>query len=309
MPRSVAGCLRALRSIACAWSIALGSIHNLEFIVLFPWIGIDRSAKAVPLAHQVPASTAIHQLYASGFQERAINVHGRPLKFIAFFLLTLFVLPLSLRAVLYALENQIQDAYSHEVDTADMSSIGLLPEAADHPAARVMIMSVPLSGQRGKFLTHSWVVLKRENARSWSRYEVLGFASRDGDGAWNGRWLGNRPTLNRYAPDGHWFGRRPAIVADADGATAAAMIPRIEAVIETYETTAGHYRTWPGPNSNTFVANVLRAVPELRACLPPTAIGKDFRPGIFLGRTDSRTGVEADLWGMLGVKIGWVEGL
>jgi hypothetical protein len=236
-------------------------------------------------------------------------VHGRLLKLAAFFLLTLFVLPLSLRAVLYALENQIQDAYSYEVDTADMSSIGLLPEAADHPAARVMIMSVPLSGQRGKFLTHSWVVLKRENARSWSRYEVLGFASRDGDGARNGRWLGNRPTLNRYAPDGHWFGRRPAIVADAEGATAAAMIPRIEAVIENYETTAGHYRTWPGPNSNTFVASVLRAVPELRACLPPTAIGKDFRPGVFAGFTDSRTGVEADLWGVFGVKIGWIEGL
>src|ERR1700726_2306784 len=97
--------------------------------------------------------------------------------------------------------------------------------------------------------------------------------------------------------------------ADAQGTTAAAMIPKIEAAIENYEAMAGHYRFWPGPNSNTFVAAVLRAAPELRASLPPTAIGKDFRPGAFVGLADSRTGVEADLWGVFGVKIGWIEGL
>jgi hypothetical protein len=37
---------------------------------------------------------------------------------------------------------------------------------------------------------------------------------------------------------------------------------------------------WPGPNSNTFTAAVLRAVPELAILLPPNAIGKDFRDGI-----------------------------
>jgi hypothetical protein len=138
---------------------------------------------------------------------------------------------------------------------------------------------------------------------------VLGFASRDAEGALNGRWIGNSPTLNRYAPDGRWFGRSPIVIADAEGATAAAMIPKIETVIENYEATAGHYRTWPGPNSNTFVAAILRAVPELGTSLPPTAIGKDFKPGFFLGLTDSRTGIEAGLWGLLGMKIGWIEGV
>ena len=74
-------------------------------------------------------------------------------------------------------------------------------------------------------------------------------------------------------------------------------------------------RHWPattdfgGPNSNTFVAAVVRAAPELRASLPPTAIGKDFRPGVFLGLTDSRTGAEAGLLGVVGLKVGWIEGL
>ena len=38
----------------------------------------------------------------------------------------------------------------------------------------------------------------------------------------------------------------------------------------------GEYTAWPGPNSNTFVATVLAAVPETGVTLPATAIGKDF---------------------------------
>jgi hypothetical protein len=53
----------------------------------------------------------------------------------------------------------------------------------------------------------------------------------------------------------------------------------------------------------------LRAVPELEATLPPNALGKDFRPYPYLGLTDSGTGIEASLWGLLGVKVGWVEGV
>jgi hypothetical protein len=78
--------------------------------------------------------------------------------------------------------------------------------------------------------------------------------------------------------------------------------------IETYPH-CHRYHYWPGPNSNTFVATVLRAIPEVEAILPANAIGRDFRPWPYFGWTDSGTGVEANLWGVLGVKIGWVEGL
>jgi Protein of unknown function (DUF3750) len=239
---------------------------------------------------------------------QALHDCRRPLTYLALFVLIFFILPVFLRSVLFVFDHSPK-AYSYDDPTVDMSSTGLLPTAASYPAARVLIMSVPLSGKRGKFLSHSWVVFKRANADSWSRYDVLGFASRDADGAANGQWLGNAPTLNRYAPDGHWFGSRPVALADVEGAAAAAMIPKIEGVIASYEADTGHYRVWPGPNSNTFVEAVLRAVPELNASLPPTAIGKDFRPGAFVGLTDSCTGVEADLLGVLGLKIGWVEGV
>jgi hypothetical protein len=53
----------------------------------------------------------------------------------------------------------------------------------------------------------------------------------------------------------------------------------------------------------------LDSVPELRAVLPPTAIGKDFPyNGRWFGVTPSGTGVYLSLAGYLGATIGWVEG-
>ena len=179
---------------------------------------------------------------------------------------------------------------------AGMSSSHIIPKATNDTEARILIMSARISGLRASVATHSWIVLKRENASSWTRYDVL-------------PWSGNRPQVNTWAPDDTWFGRSPTINADIWGKEAAALIPRIEAAIGVYEIEAGRYRWWPGPNSNTFVEAVLRAVPELAATLPPTSIGKDFRRGPYGGITDSRTGLEVSLSGVLGVKIGWIEGL
>ena len=82
-------------------------------------------------------------------------------------------------------------------------------------------------------------------------------------------------------------------------------------VIETYKFHAyGDYSLWPGPNSNTFIQAILNAVPELKAVLPPTAIGKDYPySGKWYGFTPSGTGVFVSLGGYLGVIAGWVEGI
>src|SRR6202023_527156 len=82
-------------------------------------------------------------------------------------------------------------------------------------------------------------------------------------------------------------------------------------VIENYKfRSLCDYSAWPGPNSNTFVQAVLDAVPELKAVLPPTAIGKDYPyEGEWLGITPSRTGIYASLRGYLGLTVGWVEGI
>jgi hypothetical protein len=115
--------------------------------------------------------------------------------------------------------------------------------------------------------------------------------------------------VNGWDPDGRWFGYPPTVVVDVTGKEAERLIPKIEAAVKDYRFAhAGDYRVWPGPNSNTFTAAVIRAVPELATALPSNAIGRDFRTAPYFGTTDSGTGIEANLWGLLGFKIGWVEG-
>jgi hypothetical protein len=212
-------------------------------------------------------------------------------KTIVLALLALFLLPLAARAAIFAFEDR-----PHSWRDADWSSIGSLPPAERHPEARVLVLSGRTGGWKGVVAVHSWIVIKRENGRDWTRYDVVGW--------------GNPVRVNGWAPDGRWYGDRPVVIADLKGAAAEKLIPRIEAAITAYQFhNAGDYRIWPGPNSNTFVATVLRAAPELGAILPANAIGRDFRPQAYFGRTDSGTGVEANLWGLLGLKLGWVEGV
>lgn len=169
------------------------------------------------------------------------------------------------------------------------------PPALEHPQARVLVMAGRTRGWKGVVAVHTWIVIKGENEPKWRRYDVAGW--------------GSPVRLNWWPPD-LWFGERGSIVLDVEGKRAQALIPRIDAAIKEYRYgDYGDYRLWPGPNSNTFVAAMLRAVPELGVALPSNAIGRDYRPWPYLGLTDSGTGVEVNLWGVLGVKLGWVEGV
>jgi hypothetical protein len=177
----------------------------------------------------------------------------------------------------------------------DRTVVSQMPAANTHPEARIMVMAGRTRGWKGVVAVHSWIVVKGENDKVWRRYDVAGW--------------GNPVRLNWWPPD-LWFGTHGEVVLDIKGAQAQALIPRIDAAIKAYRyANNGDYRMWPGPNSNTFIAAVLRAVPELGVTLPPNAVGRDYRDWPYLGLTDSGTGVEANLWGVLGVKLGWVEGI
>ena len=213
------------------------------------------------------------------------------LKPVFLIILILFIAPLAVRAGFYAMEDR-PGSWSR----ANWASVGFLPEAAAERQARVLVFAGRTGRWKGLFAVHTWIVVKAENAPRWTRYDVVGW--------------GNPVRTNGWDPDGRWFGDAPRIVADIRGATAAAVIPKIEAAIKAYPFNhTGDYRIWPGPNSNTFVATVLRAVPELGVAMPPEAIGKDFRDGFFASLTDSGTGIEISLWGLLGLKLGWIEGI
>ena len=88
-----------------------------------------------------------------------------------------------------------------------------------------------------------------------------------------------------------------------------AVIEKVQAAVAAYPY-RDSYRTWPGPNSNTFTAHVARAVPELRLDLPPTAIGKDYLPGGEpVALSPSGTGLQVSVFGLLGVMAAWEEGV
>jgi len=202
-----------------------------------------------------------------------------------------FLAPLAVRAALYAASDDPRSWHD-----ADWSSTGLLPPAADYKPARVIVFTGKAGARKGIFAVHSWIVLKPAGAREWTRYDVVGW--------------GHPVRTNNWPPDGRWYGNRPVAIADISGPEAEKLIPRITAAVSAYRfNRAGDYSIWPGPNSNSFTAAILRAVPELGVTLPPNAVGRDFRDWVYAGRTDSGTGIELNLRGFAALKLGWVEGI
>jgi hypothetical protein len=108
-------------------------------------------------------------------------------------------------------------------------------------------------GWRGVFGVHTWIAVKPARETEYTVYEIIG---------WRLRWQDTALVVRHRAPDARWFGSTPELIAEKRGPEAEAPIPRIDAASRAYPWT-GEYTTWPGPNSNTFTAWVLRAVPEL----------------------------------------------
>lgn len=208
------------------------------------------------------------------------------------FVMIFVALPLAAHAVVWW-----SGEHASSWATADWSSTRTLPAPSAHQAAMVRVYSARTGRWKGVFATHSWLVLKEHGAASYERWDKVGW--------------GAPVRRNNYAPDARWYGNDPEVLYEITGERAEALIPAIRAAIRAYRhNRRGDYRVWPGPNSNTFVADVVSAVPQLSLALPPTAIGKDFpAQGDWFGPTPSRTGVRLTLGGYLGVAAGWVEGL
>src|SRR5882724_1826408 len=170
---------------------------------------------------------------------------------LALIVVVLYLLPIASRAWLVVRRQEAEGWWD-----ADLSSVGFLPEASTHPEARVLVMSARVFGLKGILFSHSWIVLKEENAPTWRRYDVVGWSNRGATngGLPDGRWFNSSPVVDRWLPDGRWFGNDPTLIAEVKGDKAKALIRKIEATIDRYESDHGRYRPWPGPNSNTFVA-------------------------------------------------------
>jgi uncharacterized protein DUF3750 len=174
------------------------------------------------------------------------------------------------------------------------------PDPASTREAVIQAYAARTVGWRGALAVHTWIALKPSGAPSYTRYEVIGWGVDRGAPAIR---------VNRTGPDNYWFGSRPELLVDRRGPEVDELIAKLEAAVKEYPYPAT-YRTWPGPNSNTFTAYLGRAVPELRLELPPTAIGKDFLPGGALaGISPSGTGLQFSVLGLAGLLAGWDDGI
>ena len=185
--------------------------------------------------------------------------------------------------------------------TASQRTTGLAPDPAEHREPVVQVYASRAFGWRGAFSDHTWVAVKPEGAARYTRYEVIGWYA-----------SGGRPVISvssQRAPDAEWYGAPPRLLCDLRGAEAAAVIARLPQAVAAYPWPT-EYRVWPGPNSNTFVAYLGRAIPELRLAMPSTAVGKDYVSlRDIVGPSPSHTGVAVSLYGLVGVTAAWDEGL
>jgi Protein of unknown function (DUF3750) len=214
----------------------------------------------------------------------------RLLRWCAWTFLVVYLMPLAVHAAWWTW-NDPATAWNR----ADWSSAKLLPAASAKRDAMVHVYAARVGRWRGIFADHTWIVVK-EKSGSYTRYDKT--------------FWGNPVKVNEWVPDAKWFGHTPELVGRVEGVAAEILIPKIKKAVADYPHRApGGYHLWPGPNSNSFVAHVLRRVPEAGIAMPPTAIGKDFRTdGWLVGRSPSGTGFEFSLFGFASVVIGWVEG-
>lgn len=150
------------------------------------------------------------------------------------------------------------------------------------------------------FAHHTWFDLKMGDENSWKRVEVLSARS----GVAQGRIS---PFVARH--DRRFEGREVRLLRTITGERARAVAERIvELGRESSDRYGEEYTAWPGPNSNTFVADVAARVDGLEFPLHHNAVGKDY-PGWFdAGLTTSKTGVRVDTV-PLGVAVGIEEGI
>lgn len=204
----------------------------------------------------------------------------------------LFVLPVS-ASVMWWLSVD-RPASWHE---ARWDATGFLPAPSADRQAAVYIMAARTGGLKGALSIHTWIVIKPRDARRYDRYDKVGW--------------GLPVRKNAYAADARWYSNSPRVLKAVHGRNAERLIPKIEAAIRRYpHADRGDYQIWPGPNSNSFVAYVLREVDELDLVLPPHAVGRDYLAGGKLVHISADWHeLHASLHGMLGVSLGLRSGI
>jgi hypothetical protein len=166
------------------------------------------------------------------------------------------------------------------------------PELPKRDVAWIAVLSGEMPPPIDGTARHAWIVGNVPGERELRRWEFLGH--------------GNAGSTSRPY---HHFGGPTAdiaihgIVYDD--------VPKIVACLDRewkkYDKEHPTYFPIPGPNSNTFVDELLRAC-SIHVELPATCVGRDYRGPVGASVTETGTGVQVESW-LAGIRIGLVEGI
>src|SRR5690606_24787021 len=149
---------------------------------------------------------------------------------------------------------------------ASKESAGIAPKPEDLTESIVQVYVARTVRWRGWFAVHPWISWKLKDESQYTVAQVIGWRTRRGLSS---------VVVENDLPDRHWFGSKPELIYELRGKDAEAAIKNMKLLISNYPY-AMEYRAWPGPNSNTFIAHLIRETPQLKTELPPHSIGKDW---------------------------------
>lgn len=182
---------------------------------------------------------------------------------------------------------------------ASRESVGIAPKASELKEDIVQIYFARAFSWRGYFGVHPWIAYKKVEDEEYTVAQVT---------AWNLRREGTTVSVKKDLPDRRWFDSYPTLHDEIRGKKAREIIDQIEKLLTTYPH-KDLYRVWPGPNSNTFVAYMMRNIDGLDKELPASAVGKDYLDDNVFMPTASGTGFQFSVFGLLGLSLGLQEGI
>jgi len=218
------------------------------------------------------------------------------LLYIPLAILTLYIAPISYQLAVHHFEWKPAIAWA--------SGSGGTEQLAEDPTktndAIIQVYAARAARWRGSLGVHTWIAVKKSNEDFYTRLEVIGYAL---------RWGNQTVQMRRGQPDRNWYGNPPDLLRELRGSVKVdKLIDQIFAMAADYQYN-DEYHVWPGPNSNTFIAHLVRKIPELSVDLPPTALGKDYLPGNKLfGKPASGKGFQFSVNGLFSIVVSQEEG-
>ncbi len=145
---------------------------------------------------------------------------------------------------------------------------------------------------------HYWFVVYDPARDRWRRWEVWQYPGSSGDS-----WA--HVHRDMMHPDAGVGGGRCIVIREWRGKTAERIRDTLECSPEYPH--RENYRAWPGPNSNTYAAWIIRQA-KISVDLGPKAIGRDYLGRFGVALTTTRTGVQMESV-PIGFKIGLLDGV